>query len=143
MELEKALFFQVNNKDNPRIPIEDTNAKSDYVEEKNHASITETQEVMLSTELNSMTMTGKSGNSEIHNEEKLLAMWIQESQDSQEGCYNFSAKYFRYLTVQKLFVLYHGYQLTMLSLTSLIIDFCDISKSVFVFEETDESSIFY
>ncbi|KAI3743598.1 hypothetical protein L1987_61308 [Smallanthus sonchifolius] len=73
-ELEKALFFQVN-----------IHAKSDYVEEKSHASITETQEVMLSTELNSMTMTGKSGNSEIHNEEKLLAMWIQESQDSQEG----------------------------------------------------------
>ncbi|KAJ0877528.1 putative protein kinase RLK-Pelle-CR4L family [Helianthus annuus] len=83
MELEKALSFQLN----PEV-------KSDYVEEKSHASIIETQVVELSKELNSMNMTGESENSEIHNKEKMLLeqthdpaepdcsgyMWVQESQ---------------------------------------------------------------
>ncbi|MFS7990644.1 putative protein kinase RLK-Pelle-CrRLK1L-1 family [Helianthus anomalus] len=44
-ELEKALSFQMN-----------TEVKSDYVEEKTHASIIETQVVELSNDLNSMNM---------------------------------------------------------------------------------------
>ncbi|XP_035836281.1 uncharacterized protein LOC118484350 isoform X3 [Helianthus annuus] len=60
-ELEKALSFQLNSE-----------VKSDYVEEKSHASIIETQVVELSNELNSMNMTGKSENFEIHNKENML-----------------------------------------------------------------------
>ncbi|MFS7990610.1 putative protein kinase RLK-Pelle-WAK family [Helianthus anomalus] len=44
-ELEKALSFQLNSE-----------VKSDYVEEKSHASVIETQVVELSNELNSMNM---------------------------------------------------------------------------------------
>ncbi|KAI7741999.1 hypothetical protein M8C21_024066 [Ambrosia artemisiifolia] len=44
-------------------------AKSDYVE-NSHASRVEAQAASLSSELNSMTMTGKSGNSKSHNKEK-------------------------------------------------------------------------
>ncbi|KAM0064998.1 putative protein kinase RLK-Pelle-CrRLK1L-1 family [Helianthus debilis subsp. tardiflorus] len=60
-ELEKALSFQLNSK-----------VKSDYVEEKSHASIIETQVVELSSELNNMNITRKSENPEIHNKEKML-----------------------------------------------------------------------
>uniref|UniRef100_A0A251TED3 Protein kinase domain-containing protein n=1 Tax=Helianthus annuus TaxID=4232 RepID=A0A251TED3_HELAN len=60
-ELEKALSFQLNSE-----------VKSDYVEEKSHASIIETQVVELSNELNSMNMTDKSENFEIHNKENML-----------------------------------------------------------------------
>ncbi|MFS7990569.1 putative protein kinase RLK-Pelle-CR4L family [Helianthus anomalus] len=82
-ELEKALSFQLNSV-----------VKSDYVEEKSHASVIETQVVELSNELNSMNMTDKSENFEIHNKENMLHdqtddpaepdcsgdMWVQESQ---------------------------------------------------------------
>ncbi|KAJ0736208.1 putative protein kinase RLK-Pelle-CrRLK1L-1 family [Helianthus annuus] len=60
-ELEKALLFQLNSE-----------VKSDYVEEKSHASIIETQVVEISNELNNMNMTGKSENFEIHNKENML-----------------------------------------------------------------------
>ncbi|KAJ0736268.1 putative protein kinase RLK-Pelle-CrRLK1L-1 family [Helianthus annuus] len=60
-ELEKALSFQLNSK-----------VKSDYVEEKSHASRIETKVVELSNEPNSMNMTGKSENFEIHNKENML-----------------------------------------------------------------------
>ncbi|MFS7990887.1 putative protein kinase RLK-Pelle-CrRLK1L-1 family [Helianthus anomalus] len=83
MELEKALSFQLNSE-----------VKSDYVEEKSHASVIETQVVELSNELNSMNMTVKSENFEIHNKENMFQdqtddpaepdcsgyMWVQESQ---------------------------------------------------------------
>ncbi|KAJ0873074.1 hypothetical protein HanRHA438_Chr11g0530861 [Helianthus annuus] len=97
-ELEKALSFQLNSE-----------VKSDYVEEKSHASIIETQVVEISNELNNMNMTGESENFKIHNKESMLHdqtddpaepncsgdMWVQESQDSQEGRYTFLAKYVR------------------------------------------------
>ncbi|XP_035836293.1 uncharacterized protein LOC110889018 isoform X4 [Helianthus annuus] len=60
-ELEKALSLQLNSE-----------VKSDYVEEKSHASIIETQVVELSSELNNMNMTRKSEIPEIHNKEKML-----------------------------------------------------------------------
>ncbi|XP_035836105.1 receptor-like protein kinase ANXUR2 [Helianthus annuus] len=60
-ELEKALSFQLNSE-----------VKSDYVEEKSHASVIETQVVELFNEVNSMNMTDKSENFEIHNKENML-----------------------------------------------------------------------
>ncbi|KAJ0503577.1 putative protein kinase RLK-Pelle-LRR-I-1 family [Helianthus annuus] len=60
-ELEKALSLQLN-----------TEVKSDYVEEKTHASIIETQVVELSNELNSMNMISKSEIFVIHNKEHML-----------------------------------------------------------------------
>ncbi|XP_035836263.1 probable receptor-like protein kinase At2g23200 [Helianthus annuus] len=60
-ELEKALSFQLNSE-----------VKSDYVEEKSHASIIETQVVELSNELNNMNMTCESENFKIHNKENML-----------------------------------------------------------------------
>ncbi|MFS7990589.1 putative protein kinase RLK-Pelle-CrRLK1L-1 family [Helianthus anomalus] len=60
-ELEKALSFQLNSE-----------VKSDYVVEKSHASVIETQVVEFSNELNSMNMTSKSENFEIHNKENML-----------------------------------------------------------------------
>lgn len=47
-----------------------TKSKFDH-EENNHASIVETQAIRLSSELNSMTMAGKSGSSKSHNKEKI------------------------------------------------------------------------
>ncbi|KAI3816778.1 hypothetical protein L1987_16482 [Smallanthus sonchifolius] len=46
--------------------------KYGYVEENNHASIVEKQAVRISSELNSMTVTGKAGNSKIHDKEKIV-----------------------------------------------------------------------
>ncbi|KAJ0736296.1 putative protein kinase RLK-Pelle-CR4L family [Helianthus annuus] len=80
VELQKALEFQLNSE----------------------VSIIETQVVELSSELNDMNMTGKSENSEIRNKEKMLldqtddqaeSDCFQESKDSQEDCYTFSAEY--------------------------------------------------
>ncbi|KAF5783310.1 putative protein kinase RLK-Pelle-CrRLK1L-1 family [Helianthus annuus] len=88
-ELEKALSFQLNSK-----------VKSDYVEEKSHASIIETQVVELSSELNNMNITRKSENPEIHNKEKMLH---DQTDDPAKpdcfrlsgSCYTFLAKYVR------------------------------------------------
>ncbi|KAJ0736287.1 putative protein kinase RLK-Pelle-LRR-I-1 family [Helianthus annuus] len=79
VELQKALEFQLNSE----------------------VSIIETQVVELSSELNDINMTGKSENSEIRNKEKMLldqtddqaeSDCFQESKDSQEDCYTFSAE---------------------------------------------------
>ncbi|KAI3696488.1 hypothetical protein L1987_79506 [Smallanthus sonchifolius] len=43
-----------------------------YVEENKHASIVEKQAVKLSSELNSMAVIGKAGNSKIHDKEKIV-----------------------------------------------------------------------
>ncbi|KAM0065802.1 putative protein kinase RLK-Pelle-CR4L family [Helianthus debilis subsp. tardiflorus] len=67
-ELEKALSFQLNSE-----------VKSDYVEEKSHASIIETQVVELSNELNNMNMTGESENFKIHNKENMLHDQIDDA----------------------------------------------------------------
>ncbi|KAK1419992.1 hypothetical protein QVD17_29482 [Tagetes erecta] len=47
------------------------NSKSTFDHENNRASTVETQAVRLSSELNSMTMAGKSGSSKSHNKEKI------------------------------------------------------------------------
>ncbi|KAJ0736255.1 putative protein kinase RLK-Pelle-CR4L family [Helianthus annuus] len=78
-ELEKALSFQLNSK-----------VKSDYVEEKSHASIIETQVVELSNEPNSMNMTGKSENFEIHNKENMLHDQTDDPTEPEPDCCKFA-----------------------------------------------------
>ncbi|KAJ0687582.1 putative protein kinase RLK-Pelle-WAK family [Helianthus annuus] len=91
-ELEKALSFQLNSEVKSDYVEEKSHAsievKSDYVEEKSHASIIETQVVELSSELNDMNTTDKSENSEIQIKEKMLLEQTKDSaeSESESGC---------------------------------------------------------